>query len=145
MPLEYDQENSFLMIPPYFPIDLVQTLEDSGFPIVYYAPLLFDAIKVNGDYTGLYDMLDQDLTESELPISFESLIELFDTAANFLGHYIIHRPYLHRLLTASVREVIHDSVTNSWVVLFNDDEALVDIAVNMKADLALKHIESLQL
>lgn len=141
---EYDQENSFLMIPPYFPIELVQTLETLGFSIVYYAPLIFDAIKVNGDYTGLYDMLDQDLTASGAAVSFESLIEMFDTVANFMGHYIIHRPHLHRLLTADIREVIHDRLTNTWVVMFNDDESLVDIAKSMNADLALKHIELLR-
>lgn len=129
------------MIPPYFPIELSQTLDALGFPIVYYAPLIFDAIKVNGDYTGLYDMLDRNLTESGAAVSFESLIEMFDTVASFMGYYIIHRPHLHRLLTADVREVIADvNVPNTWIVQFSDSESLVDIARNMRTDFVLQHI-----
>ncbi len=142
---EYDQENTLLMTPPYFPIELAHQLETLGFPIVYYAPLIVDAIKVNGDYSMLYDALENDQRYTDSDISLESLIELYDVAAKILLDHIYSRPQLHRLLTSQINEIIIDpNIPNTWIVQFWDDESAVDIAKNMQADYHLQHIGALK-
>jgi hypothetical protein len=126
------------MTRPYFPIEITQTLDTLGFPIVYYAPLMFDAIKVNGNYAGLYDALDQDCEQSSL----ETVIELYDAASNYLLTYILARPCLHRLLTADIDDIeVDPRIPDTWIVTFTDCESTVDIARDMFAPLyPLRHI-----
>lgn len=124
-----------LMTPPYFPIELKQTLETSGFPIPYYAPLVFDCIRVNGDYSGLYDQLSQDQVDSNHPMPLETLISHYDHVAFYLRNHLMFSPHLHRLFTADVIEVHVCPDTNSWMVQFRDDESLVDLGHNFHTQL----------
>lgn len=99
-----------------------------GFPIHYYAPLVFDAIKINGDVSGLYDTLSDDLIGREDQIDLYDLIAIYDKIKEILAMYIHQRPHLHRLLTADVYEVTVCPHTRSWLVRYKDDESSISIA-----------------
>lgn len=115
-------------------------MEALGFPIHYYAPLVFDSIKINGDPTDLYDSLSNDLIGREDQIELHDLIGMYDTISRILRDYIFLRPHLHRLLTADVYEVTLCELTRSWLVRYHDDDSSVDIAKRYMCEVNLRHL-----